>query len=256
MGIESNKSILINSTEVVADMLRTWRRAEKLGLCLIMLLGALLATSALHQLSPAPPGAIYYAPGSPYRVALTFETLWSSEGLEELLQALKKEGVQATFFLTGTWLKSHPAAAKMILEQGHEIGNHTLNHANLLYLTEKEIEHEIDGFNEAAQEILEYRPGLFRPPLGLYNGIILQHARKRRCRTVLWSVESYDYLSRDAAEVSARVGNRLHGGAIILFRVGSPVLREALPQILDLLRERGYCPVTVSELLNDQDQFR
>ena len=81
--------------------------------------------------------------------------LWSSEGLEELLQALKKEGVQATFFLTGTWLKSHPAAAKMILEQGHEIGNHTLNHANLLYLTEKEIKHEIDGFNEAAQEILE-----------------------------------------------------------------------------------------------------
>ena len=73
---------------------------------------------------------------------------------------------------------------------------------------------------------------------------------------MLWSVESYDYLSRDSAEVSARVGNRLHGGAIILFRVGSPVLREALPQILALLRERGYCPVTVSELLNDQDQFR
>ncbi len=232
-------------------MFRSWRRAEILGLCLIMLLGVLLATTALQQLSPAPPGAIHFAPGSSSRVALTFETLWSSEGLEEIIQVLQEEGVQVTFFLTGTWLKNHPAAAKLILEQGHEIGNHTLNHANLLYLTEKEIRHEIDGFIEAAEEILEYRPVLFRPPLGLYNGIILQHAWKNRCRTVLWSVESYDYLSRDAAEVSARVGSRVHGGAIILFRVGAPVIPEALPRILELLRERGYSPVTVSGLLEE-----
>lgn len=232
-------------------MFRTWRRAEKIGLCLLILLGGLLATSALRQLSPEPPAAIYFVSGNPPRVALTFEARWSSEGLEELLQILNDEGVQATFFLTGTWLKNHPEAARQILEQGHEIGNHTLNHANLLYLTEKEIEHEIDGFNQAAREILEYRPVLFRPPLGLYNGVILQYARKYRCRTVLWSVESYDYLSRDAAEVSARVESRLHGGAIALFRVGSPVLNEALPQILALLRERGFSAVTVSTLLQD-----
>ncbi len=234
-------------------MLKTWRRAEKLGLLLVVLLGGLLAASALQQLSPAVPAAIYFAPGSPPRVALTFETLWSSEGLEETLQMLKREEVQATFFLTGTWLKNHPDAARAILEQGHEIGNHTLNHANLLYLTEEEIEKEIEGFNEAAQELLEYRPRLFRPPQGLYNGIVLQQAWKRRCRTVLWSVESYDSISRNASDVSTQVENRLHGGAIISFKVGSPVLPEALPQILKLLRERGYSAVTVSKLLQDPE---
>ncbi|HOA34939.1 MAG TPA: polysaccharide deacetylase family protein [Bacillota bacterium] len=235
-------------------MFRSWRRAEIVGLCLIMLLGALLVTSALQQISPAPPAPVYFVPGSPSEVAITFETFWSSEGLEEVLRILREKDVRATFFLTGAWLKNHPEAAKMILEQGHEIGNHTMNHAGLLYLTEEEIRNEIDGFIEAAQEILEFRPVLFRPPQGLYNGIVLQHAWKRRCRTVLWSVESYDYLSRDAAELIARVGSRLQGGAIILFRAGTPVTLEALPQILELLREQGYSPVTVSALLDNLDR--
>ena len=232
-------------------MFKTWRRVEKFSLFLIILLGGLLATSALRQSSPAAPGPVYFAQGSPLQVALTFETLWSSEGLTELLEILKREDVRATFFLTGIWLKNNPAGAKMILEQGHEIGNHTLNHANLLYKTEKEIADEINGFNEMSQAILEYSPRLFRPPQGLYNGIVLEQAWKSRCRTVLWSVESYDYLSLDAAGVEARIGKRLHDGAIISFRVGSTVLPRALPEILGLLRERGYSPVTVSTLLGE-----
>jgi peptidoglycan/xylan/chitin deacetylase (PgdA/CDA1 family) len=234
-------------------MLRTWRRSEKVALGLIMLVGALLVTSALQQLRSASPEAIYFVPGRSFRVALTFETRWSSEGLAELLQILKTEDVSATFFLTGTWLKNHPAAAARILEQGHEIGNHTLNHALLLHLSEKEIKRELDGFNEAALEILNYRPRLFRPPQGLYNGVVLQAALQQRCLTVLWSIDSYDYLSRDPDEVSARIESRLHHGAIITFRVGAPVLPEALPKILAHLREQGYIPVTVSELLEDTD---
>lgn len=230
-------------------MFRTWRRREKTGFVLLMLLGGLLVAGALQQLSSEPPEAIYFAPGGPPRVALTFETLWSGDGVENLLQLLEEEGVQATFFLTGLWLRNNREAAKRILEQGHEIGNHTLNHANLLYASEGEIIKEIEGFNESALAALEYSPHLFRPPRGLYNGVILEQARRHRCRTVLWSVESYDYISRDAAEVSARVGKRLHRGAIINFRAGSPLLHEALPQILKLLRERGLEAVKVSDLL-------
>ena len=230
-------------------MFRTWRRKEKIGLILLMLLGGLVIAGALQQLSFEAPEAIYFAPGGPPQVALTFETLWSGVGVDDLLQLLEEEDVQATFFLTGVWLEKNREAAKKILEQGHEIGNHTLNHAHLLYATEEEIITEIEGFNEAALAALEYSPRLFRPPQGLYNGIILEQARRSRCRTVLWSVESYDYISRDAAEVSTRVGKRLHGGAIINFRAGSPLLPEALPQILKLLRENGLDAVTVSDLL-------
>ncbi len=238
---------------MVSAMFKTWRRAEKIGLLLIMLAVVLLATSALQQFTPAQPGPLYFAPGSPLQVALTFETLWSSEGLKEVLEILEAEGVQATFFLTGIWLENHPAEAKMILEQGHEIGNHTMNHANLLYMNEEEIADEIRGFNEVAHMILEYRPSLFRPPQGLYNGLVLEQAWKVRCRAVLWSVESYDYISRNATEVSAHVGKRLHGGAIINFRVGSPALPDALTEIMEILQEEGFHAVTVSRMLEDLD---
>lgn len=230
-------------------MLRSWSRAEKAALGLIMILGAVLLTSALRQLQPPAPEAIYFVPGRPFQAALTFEPRWSSEGLTELLQVLEREEVAATFFITGTWLRNHPAEAARILKQGHEIGNHTLNDALLLFLTEEEIGAELDGFNEAAREILEYRPRLFRPPRGLYNGVVLQAARQRRCETVLWSIESYDHLGGDPAELSARIGSRLHHGAIISFRVGAPALPEVLPLLLSHMRAQGFSAVTVSDLL-------
>ncbi len=230
-------------------MLRSWRLSEKVALGLLILLGAALATSALQQLRAAAPEAIYFVPDRPFQIALTFETRWSSEGLSELLQILEAGEVAATFFLTGDWLKEHPQEAAAILKQGHEIGNHTLSDTVLLYLSPEEITAELEGFSEAAREILEYRPRLFRPPRGLYNGVVLEAARQQRCRTVLWSVESYDTHARNPGEVSARIASRLHHGAIVLFRVGAPVLEEALPEILAHLQEQGYQAVTVSELL-------
>lgn len=230
-------------------MLRSWRLSEKVALGLLILLGAALATSALQQLRAAAPEAIYFVPDRPFQIALTFETRWSSEGLSELLQILEAGEVAATFFLTGDWLNEHPQEAAAILKQGHEIGNHTLSDTVLLYLSPEEITAELEGFSEAAREILEYRPRLFRPPRGLYNGVVLEAARQQRCRTVLWSVESYDTHARNPGEMSARIAGRLHHGAIVLFRVGAPVLEEALPEILAHLQEQGYQAVTVSELL-------
>lgn len=230
-------------------MLRSWRRVKKTGLFLILLLAALAVMPAVKYYYPVETQALYFIPGSPSRVALTFETLWSSSGLEQILAILEQESVRATFFISGTWLKQNPAAAKEILRKGHEIGNHSLSQKNLLYLNEKEMAKEIQGFNQLAHELLEYRPALFRPPLGLYNGLVLKQARQNRLRTILWSIESYDSISDDGGAIADRVTERLHGGAIISFRVGAPALPDALPLIIKNLREKGYEPVPVSVLL-------
>ena len=235
-------------------MLRFGDGLKKAALGLIVILGALAVTSALLELRPLPAEPIYFVPGRPFQAALTFETRWSSKGLTRLLQILKDEGITATFFLTGAWIEEHPAEAARILKQGHEIGNHTLSHTPLLYLSEKEIKEELDGFNETAHNILEYRPRLFRPPRGLYNGVVLEAARRRRCQTVLWSIDSRDYLIKDPALLERRIESRLHHGAIIVFRVGAPSLPEALPGILAHIREAGYRPVTVTELLKNESR--
>lgn len=217
----------------------------------VLVLGlAILGLLALQERNP-PAQAYYFAPGSPPGVALTFETLWSDAGLEEVLQALEREGVRATFFITGTWLQRFPGAAASILQRGHEIGSHSMSHRTLLSLEEKELLEEVGGFHKLAQDILEYRPRLFRPPGGGFTGLSLEAARKAGYRTVLWSVDSYDWISLSGEEIATRVAERAHGGAIINFRVGARFLPEALPRLARNLRELGYEPVTASELLAD-----
>lgn len=236
-------------------MWRNWRRAEKAGLLLLLILAA-LALVSLKGSYPVEPQPVYFVQGGHCEVALTFETLWSSGNLEEILGILEEEAVRATFFITGTWLGNHPEAAKSILAGGHEIGNHTMNHRALLYLNQEELVQEINAFNKMTAEILEYRPRLFRPPLGLYNGLVLRKARQQGCRTILWSVDSYDWISKSGEEIRNRVENRVHGGAIIVFRVGAPMLPGVLPEIIAALRQQGLEPVSVSELLKSANQIQ
>ncbi len=194
----------------------------------------------------------YFAPGNPIRIALTFDTLWSDTGLDQLLQALGREQVRATFFITGDWLQRHPQSAAAILKQGHEIGIRSLSRALHPDFEKDDPREEISGFKNLAGETLEYRPVLFRPAGDGLTGLLLEAVRRESCRTVLWSVESYDWLSLSGEEIAFRVAERVHGGAIINFRVGARFLPAAVPILARMLREQGFEPVTVSELLNER----
>ena len=192
--------------------------------------------------------AYYFAPDCPARVALTFETLWSDDGLAEVLQALETEQIQATFFMTTQWLQRYPEGATAILRQGHEIGNRAFSHLLPPEGTEPP-RNEIGEFIAAAGEMLEYRPVLFRPAGSGLNTLPLETVCGEGCRTVYWSVDSYDWISLSGAEIAFRVSERVHGGAIINFRVGARFLPAALPLVARALREQGYETVTVSALL-------
>lgn len=193
--------------------------------------------------------ATYFAGDRPGQIALTFNTLWSSRGLPEILEILNQKEVKATFFISGAWLKLNPEAAREILLGGHEIGNRSVSSTPLLYLDENSLSREIGGFNRLSREQLEYQPCLFRPPRGEYSGLVQKVAREENCSLVLWTVESYDWLSEDCSALSRQVLDKARGGAIISFRVGSPSLTGALPEIIASLQKQGYELVTVSRLL-------
>ncbi len=234
-------------------MWRSWRRAEKIALILLLMLGG-LALISLRASYPAEPEPVYFVESKAPLVALTFDALWSGENLEEILGLLEREAVRATFFLSGTWLQNHPEKAALILSGGHEIGNKTMSQRILTALDQQELVQEIKGFNDLAAQILEYRPRLFRPPLGLYNGMVLKKARQQGCTTILWSIDSYDWISLNSAEIVEKVAGAVHPGAIIVFHLEAPLLPRALPEILKLLREGGFKPCMVSELLQAEEQ--
>jgi peptidoglycan/xylan/chitin deacetylase (PgdA/CDA1 family) len=224
-------------------------RLWKAVLIVLLLAGTVMALSASRISRQPAAEPVYFVEGNPGQLALTFETRWSNEGLAELLNILTDEGVKATFFMTGHWLERNREAAAAILEAGHEVGNHTLSYGALLHLDRDSLEEQICGFNQLCQELLDYQPLVFRPPGGEYNGTILELAAREGMFTVLWSVESYDWLKEESSAIVERVTGRLHGGAIIQFRVGAGGLLEALPQILAFMRRHELEPVTVTELL-------
>ncbi len=229
-------------------MWRNWRKAEKIALIVLLMLGG-FALVSLRANYPAEPEPVYFVECKAPLVALTFDTLWSGKNLEEILDLLEREEVRATFFLSGTWLQNHAGKARLILSGGHEIGNRTMSQRILTALDQQELVQEIKEFNDLAAQTLEYRPRLFRPPLGLYNGMVLKKARQQGCHTILWSIDSYDWISLNSQEIVDRVMGAVHPGAIIVFRLEAPLLSQALPEIIKRLREGGFKPCTVSELL-------
>src|SRR3990167_6424485 len=61
-------------------------------------------------------------------ISLTFDDGPTPPYTNQILDILKKHGVKATFFVTGDNASIHPALLKRMMEEGHEIGNHTWNH--------------------------------------------------------------------------------------------------------------------------------
>ena len=98
------------------------------------------------------------------QVALTFDDGPDSEWTPKILDILKEHQVLATFFIVGSSAESHPDLIQRILEEGHELGNHTFTHPNLSDISDHQIRLELN----ATRRLLEGLTGrsllFFRPP--------------------------------------------------------------------------------------------
>lgn len=70
-------------------------------------------------------------------VALTFDSAWGTEDLDEILAVLKKHNAPATFFVTGQWAEKYPEAIISIDSAGHEIANHGNSHKHMPQISKK-----------------------------------------------------------------------------------------------------------------------
>src|SRR5581483_12394739 len=77
-------------------------------------------------------------------VLLTFDDYGTPEEINDLLNILADKGVKAMFFVIGSWADEHPELVAQIAAAGHELGNHTYSHPNLLRLSDAAILEEVD----------------------------------------------------------------------------------------------------------------
>lgn len=184
-------------------------------------------------------------------VALTFDD-GPSPYTQRILDALRREKAKGTFFTLGNQLAEFPLPLQRAVAEGHAIGDHTWNHADLTRLAPADVKSEITDHAAGLQKAGIPRPRLFRPPYGAYNDETLRIARRTGMLTVLWTIDSNDYKAADPKAMADAVLAEARPGAIILLHDGGgdrTVTSRALPLIVRGLRERKFKMVTVPQLL-------
>ncbi len=210
------------------------------------------APSAMPTVPPAGARISYSSVHTDKMVlAMTFDDGPHPVHTPKLLDMLKQRGIRATFFVIGTSAKAHPAIVRRIIEDGHEIGNHTWTHASLTTRSDAQIRSELKMSEDALVEAAGYRPHLIRPPYGAINTRIKEFMFSEfGYSTILWSVDPQDWRRPGVGVVTSRLVNGAHKGAILLAHdIHAPTI-QAMPSTLDQLLAKGYQFVTVSQLMN------
>lgn len=187
-------------------------------------------------------------------IALTFDDGSDGTNFSKILIILSNHQIKATFFLTGSGTRSHPAIVKTAVQNGHDIGNHSFNHADFTTLTSSQMANQLSQ----TETIIKNATGkttkpFFRAPYGATNLTVLSTVGNAGYTyTVHWTVDTLDWTGNSATTISNRVLNTLKPGTIVLMHTGDGAsgTPTALNTLIPRLKNMGYRFVTLSQLLN------
>ena len=192
--------------------------------------------------------------GDPHKkeIALTFDDGPHTGYTARLLAVLKQYNVKATFFVVGEQAEKHPDLIDAEIAAGDSVGNHTYDHVSLVKIPQDYVSTEIKACGEVLDSITDRNPHLFRPPGGVYDPRIAETAEALGYTTVLWTDDPGDYASPGADVILSRTLAKASNGGIILLHDGIQQTVDVLPQLIQILRNRGYKFVTVDQMLAER----
>ena len=177
-------------------------------------------------------------------IYLTFDEGYENGYTASILDTLKEKNVKAAFFITGPYLRDHEDLVRRMVEEGHIVGNHTENHPSLPTVQNDEtLKKELSILSDAFYEKFGQEMRYLRPPKGEYNKRTLSLTKDMGYTNVFWSFAYEDWeqnKSRGKAYAYEKVISGLHGGAVILLHAVSKDNADALGDIIDTAREKGY----------------
>lgn len=187
-------------------------------------------------------------------IALSFDD-GPTARTSEIIALLAAKNVRASFFLTGREIQDRPEQARALVAAGHEIGNHSFGHPRMVFMSMDRIRSEIDSTDALIRTAGFQGPILFRPPYGKKLVMLPLFLSRQGRVSVMWSLEpeSVPRPTEDADEITRRVVDAAQPGDIILMHLmyqSRAASRQALPQVIDGLRDRGFEFVTVGEMVN------
>ena len=184
---------------------------------------------------------------------LTFDCGYENGNTPQILDALKKHGAPATFFVVGTYIESNPELIKRMISEGHTVGNHTWHHPDMAQISAMEIfQKELTDVEDAYKEVTgEEMTKFYRPPQGKYSESNLKNAQQLGYQTFFWSLAYVDWYENDQPtkeEAFDKLIGRIHPGATVLLHNTSRTNAEILDELLGKWEEMGYQIRALAEL--------
>jgi peptidoglycan-N-acetylmuramic acid deacetylase len=186
---------------------------------------------------------IYLGDTSQKVIYLTFDEGYENGYTPQILDTLKENDVKTIFFVTSSYVKNNPELVKRMLDEGHQVGNHTINHPSLPDLGYEKLENELLGLEKEFYEQFQVGFKYMRPPAGEYSERVLAAAQQLGYKTVFWSFAYDDWYAdkiRGADYAYNKVMENLHNGAVLLLHAVSKDNADALDRIIKDIRAEGY----------------
>ena len=182
---------------------------------------------------------------------LTFDEGYENGFTAVILDVLAKTKTPAAFFVTGPYLEGQKELVKRMIDEGHTVGNHTVNHLNLPNQPPETVSDEITELNEMCEEMYGYKMQYMRPPEGEFSEKSLAVTNDLGMRTIMWSFayKDWDINNQKGADYAYEsVMPYLHDGAVILLHAVSSDNASALERIITDAKKAGYTFKTLDEL--------
>jgi peptidoglycan/xylan/chitin deacetylase (PgdA/CDA1 family) len=195
-------------------------------------------------------------PASSNAVSITFDDGPNPVATPRILDVLRREGVQATFFVLGRHAERWPELVRRMAAEGHQLGNHGYRHRKLHRRSPAYVRDDLVRGTMAIERASGgVRPRVFRAPHGFRSPWVTPIAASLGQRTIGWSLGVWDSARPGADEIARRALAGSSAGSILLLHDGDGYdadgdrlqTAEALPAIIRGLRARGLTFSTLPE---------
>ena len=176
-------------------------------------------------------------------IYLTFDEGYEAGYTSKILETLKANEVKATFFLTEHYVNTQEDLVKQMIEEGHIVGNHTVNHKSMPSLTEEQINSEVMDLHKTIYEKFGYEMKYIRPPMGEFSEKSITVTNSLGYKTVMWSFAYEDWNENKQPEESTakkKIIDNVHNGEIMLLHGNSTTNTNILGDIIKEIRNMGY----------------
>lgn len=187
--------------------------------------------------------AYFIGPEDSNTVTLTFDQGYENGYTAPILDALKEKNAKAVFFLTGHYVRTQPELVQRMIDEGHILGSHSDSHK--VYCKDLSIEESFEDakwMQDYLRDNFGYEMRLFRFPEGVFSQQSLALMQQMGYQSIFWSFAYADWNVDNQPEPAAaieKITNFIHPGEIMLLHSVSKTNAEILPQVIDIIREKG-----------------